>query len=556
MSDDLTRAAILHGTDKFGYHDYTPNYHKMFAPLRDRPLRLLEIGVGGYADDDRGGQSLRMWRDYFPKARIVGIDIQKKTMDLGPRVTILQGSQVDPEFLASLVADHGPFDIIIDDGSHRNEHIVESFRLLFPGLAPGGIYVAEDVQTSFHPRFGGSLALTAPNAVGHFAEIMAGLDTTTDPTLRQIAAMERFHNMIALHKAGPAGALPHIDDTHQVDVSGSAPDAGVIAGWLAELPEGAQLHLHSADPARDFAPGSAWYQCLFDRFVMVDHVEIAVHYPTATIDSLAAQIDAVARVPGGLVLRKGANAYPSNFAYDPQQPQAAAALALMGEVLAEANSEGGLVQYAEILTRHISREAAAEVLAQLAGMGATSRQYYEMAASLAQREKRFDDMVQLCEAALARFAHDPQFTTMRAAASLGLGAPEDAERILRNGLAKNPRARAIIAQLSRLLVRRGALTEAERLVESSLSLFPQAMRPARLALLAEIQRSANNLKAAQGTISTALAAAPDDVVVLSEMSRVCHAAQDMTGARLYAKRALAAAPQNPDAQALVAALKD
>jgi len=81
MNDPLTRAAILAGTDKFGYHDYTPNYFKMFAHLRDAPIKVLEIGVGGYADDDRGGQSLEVWRDFFPNAEITGIDIQKKTMD-------------------------------------------------------------------------------------------------------------------------------------------------------------------------------------------------------------------------------------------------------------------------------------------------------------------------------------------------------------------------------------------------------------------------------------------------------------------------------------------
>ncbi|MFT5639386.1 MAG: cephalosporin hydroxylase, partial [Paracoccaceae bacterium] len=125
--DPLSRLAVLNGTDKFGYHDYTPNYHRLLHHLRDKPIRLLEIGVGGYGDEDRGGESLAVWRDYFPNAKIiVGIDIQRKTMDLGPRVEILQGSQVDPEFLEQVQKDHGPFDVIIDDGSHRTEHVIES----------------------------------------------------------------------------------------------------------------------------------------------------------------------------------------------------------------------------------------------------------------------------------------------------------------------------------------------------------------------------------------------------------------------------------------------
>lgn len=99
MFDELTRLAIVHGADKFGYHDYTPNYFKLFQGRKEAPLKLLEIGVGGYGDDDLGGYSLRMWRDFFPNAEIVGIDIHAKNLDVGPRVTICQGSQVDEAFL-------------------------------------------------------------------------------------------------------------------------------------------------------------------------------------------------------------------------------------------------------------------------------------------------------------------------------------------------------------------------------------------------------------------------------------------------------------------------
>ncbi|MCV2864921.1 class I SAM-dependent methyltransferase [Albidovulum sediminicola] len=202
MFDELTRLAIVHGADKFGYHDYTPNYFKLFHGRREEPLKLLEIGVGGYGDDDRGGYSLRMWRDFFPNAEIVGIDIHAKNLDVGPRVTICQGSQVDEAFLRQLVLDHGPFDIIVDDGSHFNEHVVESYRILFPTLRPGGIYVAEDVQTAFRENRGGSLTLEAPNSIAYFADIQCSMGRATGSELSdEVVAVERFHNMIALHKA-------------------------------------------------------------------------------------------------------------------------------------------------------------------------------------------------------------------------------------------------------------------------------------------------------------------------------------------------------------------
>ncbi|WP_374636045.1 hypothetical protein [Paracoccus sp. (in: a-proteobacteria)] len=199
MIDPLSRLAILHGTDKFGYHDYTPNYFSLLESWRARPLRMLEIGVGGYGFEDRGGESLATWRDFFPQAEITAIDIQRKTVELGPRVRILQGSQVDAPFLAGPVAERGPFDIILDDGSHLNEHVIETFELMFDGLAPGGIYLIEDVQTAFMPRYGGSLTLKAPNSVGYFADRLVDLAAGR---AGEIAAIERFHNIIVLHKQG------------------------------------------------------------------------------------------------------------------------------------------------------------------------------------------------------------------------------------------------------------------------------------------------------------------------------------------------------------------
>ena len=105
--DPLTRLAIRHGTDKWGPHFYTPIYHELLAPLRDRPVKLLEIGVGGYGFRKIGGASLAMWADYFQWGTIIGLDVAEKQLSLGPRVTILQGSQGDPEFLARLAAEQG-----------------------------------------------------------------------------------------------------------------------------------------------------------------------------------------------------------------------------------------------------------------------------------------------------------------------------------------------------------------------------------------------------------------------------------------------------------------
>ena len=90
--DPLTQAAIRHGSDKYGGHLYTPVYHALFGHLREAPIRVLEIGVGGYDAPAAGGLSLKMWADYFPYADITGLDLHAKTLRLSPRPTTSPGS--------------------------------------------------------------------------------------------------------------------------------------------------------------------------------------------------------------------------------------------------------------------------------------------------------------------------------------------------------------------------------------------------------------------------------------------------------------------------------
>jgi hypothetical protein len=208
--DPLTRLAVKHGTDKWGPHFYTPLYHELFCPLRERPIRLLEIGVGGYHLKTAGGASLAMWADYFPAGEITGIDVVEKRLTLDPRVKVFRGSQDDPAFLKTVCEQRGPFDIIIDDGSHVPKQVVASFHLLFPSLADRGIYVIEDVQTAFWPNFGGSmlhggetmkLARTLIESLNH-AEIAVVDRSHKFPAFaKQIKSFRAFHNVLVIDKS-------------------------------------------------------------------------------------------------------------------------------------------------------------------------------------------------------------------------------------------------------------------------------------------------------------------------------------------------------------------
>jgi hypothetical protein len=120
--------------------------------MRDRPLRILEIGV--YL-----GASLKLWRRYFshPETCVVGIDIQQacaQFQDSSNGIEVRIGSQADPAFLKSVVDEFGPFDLIVDDGSHQTAHQIISFNELFlTGLKESGIYFVEDTHTNFWPRW-------------------------------------------------------------------------------------------------------------------------------------------------------------------------------------------------------------------------------------------------------------------------------------------------------------------------------------------------------------------------------------------------------------------
>jgi hypothetical protein len=151
----LDYIARKHGTDKY-LHGYTVQYRHHFNCLRNKRLKLFEIGVGGFGDANKGGESLRMWRDYFTKAEIYSIDIADKTRLSEHRIHVFQGDQNDPAFLNDFASRFGPFDLIIDDGSHYSEHVITSFRALFPHLKENGIYVIEDLYYSYNEELDGS----------------------------------------------------------------------------------------------------------------------------------------------------------------------------------------------------------------------------------------------------------------------------------------------------------------------------------------------------------------------------------------------------------------
>jgi methyltransferase family protein len=132
---------------------YFEIYDRHFSRYRGTDVHLVEFGV------NHGG-SLQMWADYFgPRARIYGIDINPECQALAENaIDILIGSQDDRAFLRS-VADKIPrVDILIDDGGHTMQQQTNTFEELFAHIDPHGVYLCEDLHTSYWERFGGGYA--------------------------------------------------------------------------------------------------------------------------------------------------------------------------------------------------------------------------------------------------------------------------------------------------------------------------------------------------------------------------------------------------------------
>ena len=112
-------------------------YRRLLVGLE--PQRILEIGV-------KGGGSTALWKQIFPSATVVGMDIKLRSWLSDDGVIYVQGDQSDPVQLEALGTEHGPFDLVIDDGSHESAHQAASLRGLLGHVRAGGLYVIEDLH--------------------------------------------------------------------------------------------------------------------------------------------------------------------------------------------------------------------------------------------------------------------------------------------------------------------------------------------------------------------------------------------------------------------------
>jgi hypothetical protein len=192
-TSDLERYAESHndGPGIFKWQHYFDIYDRHLTRFRGAPVTLVEIGVAG-------GGSLGMWREYLGgQAQIVGIDIDpacKRFEQAGVEVAI--GDQGSAGFWDSFLRTHERIDIVIDDGGHLPEQQVVTLESLLPRIAPGGVFICEDIHGPFQPFHAYVDGLTRPLSDIGFA----GETYPAGPLQLQVASVHRYPLLTVIEK--------------------------------------------------------------------------------------------------------------------------------------------------------------------------------------------------------------------------------------------------------------------------------------------------------------------------------------------------------------------
>lgn len=212
--ESLDAIGIRHGTDKSSVHnDFLRFYAPFLERRRSEAVRVLEIGV-------LGGGSVRTWADYFPRGEIIGADIDPGAKQYASgRICIEIADQSDPNDRARLAA-LGPFDVVIDDGSHVWAHQIATFKTLIGSVQPGGLYIVEDLDTSYGkyiPDYQGAGGISAAEYLKRLSDLIVGhrvlpapnADPIIGPLWQMVEAITFYRGAALMLRSGRAcAALP------------------------------------------------------------------------------------------------------------------------------------------------------------------------------------------------------------------------------------------------------------------------------------------------------------------------------------------------------------
>lgn len=202
----LSDLAERYGSDKgMRKHRYTQLYNMLLHPFRDRPVKVLEMGLqiggpehGKSADrQTTDAPSIRMWLDFLPKAEIVGLDVSDFSSFTTDRFRFIRCDMDKRENIAAAMADEDGFDVIFDDASHASHHQQFGFLEMFSKLKSGGLYIIEDLRWQPKPYERPGFTKTAElfngfNTQQRFSHSDPGLEADFNAMIDQISGVFVF----------------------------------------------------------------------------------------------------------------------------------------------------------------------------------------------------------------------------------------------------------------------------------------------------------------------------------------------------------------------------
>lgn len=183
-TEELRALFQKYGSDKSTGHNYYLLYAWLLSAKRREELSMLEIGLGtnnidvpsNMGLDGKPGASLRAFRDWAPRIRVVGADVDKRVLFAEERIETFYVDQTQPAVLAELAARFAPasFDMIIDDGLHNSEANLNTLLFALPLLKDHGALVIEDIGLADLPYWQIVFGLLAPQYRGTFLDARGG----------------------------------------------------------------------------------------------------------------------------------------------------------------------------------------------------------------------------------------------------------------------------------------------------------------------------------------------------------------------------------------------
>lgn len=194
---DLANLFTFHGSDKALFHDYYRVYGALLAPLRQQPVKLLEIGLGTNNIDvpsnmgpmGRPGASLRTFRDWLPLGEIHGADVDRRILFTEERIETHFVDQTQPATLRELAVRFEPhsFDVIIDDGLHVPVANINTVFFALGLLKDDGVLVVEDIGREHFDFWCTVFALLGGRYTCHFLQTKAACMVLIGRTLPRVA---------------------------------------------------------------------------------------------------------------------------------------------------------------------------------------------------------------------------------------------------------------------------------------------------------------------------------------------------------------------------------